>query len=296
MNNKQKFITEKIMGKAVRILFIVLLMVISICVLSVKVPEMKYVDEAIENLDKSRDRVMTFSGATLTASTAVSLLPKDWANPLANSLADMNKYFVFMFAVIFLEKLIVVEGIRISFVYMIPAACILYILSILFSKEKMKEWAIRFLILGMAVIGVVPFSIHFTQKVGDNYLAYVDETIEEANAGAQKIYEVKSVNEEEDVFLDKISDMFVNAFQGVKDLFTYFNNLIKKCINSIAVMIVITFIVPLFILVFFRWLLKELFSLHLNISVPQIKENDIVKKLSGKCDKIDMKKSVNDEK
>ena len=296
MNNKQKLMTEKIMGKAVRILFVVLLMVISICVLSVKVPEMKYMDEAIENLDKSRDRVMTFSGATLTASTAISLLPKDWANPLANSLADMNKYFVFMFAVIFLEKLIVVEGIRISFVYMIPAACILYILSILFSKEKMKEWAIRFLILGMAVIWVVPFSIHFTQKVGDNYLAYVDETIEEANAGAQKIYEVKSVNEEEDVFLDKISDMFVNAFQGVKDLFTYFNNLIKKCINSIAVMIVITFIIPLFILVFFRWLLKELFSLHLNISVPQIKENDIVKKLSGKCDKIDMKKSVNDEK
>lgn len=38
-------------------------------------------------------------GAILTASTAISLLPKDWANPLANSLADMNKYFIFIFAV-----------------------------------------------------------------------------------------------------------------------------------------------------------------------------------------------------
>ena len=281
MNVEKKFDTEKILGKAVKILLVIFVMVISICVLSVKVPEMEYVTGAVENLDESRDRVMTFSGATLTASTAISLLPKDWANPLANSLADMNKYFVFMFAAIFLEKLVVVEGIRISFVYIIPAACVLYILSILFPKEKIKEWAMKFLILGLAVICVIPFSIHFTKKVGADYLAYVDETIEEANAGAKKIYDVKSANEDEDVFLDKISDVFVTAFQGVKDLFTYFNNLIKRCINSIAMMIVITFVVPLFILVFFRWLLNELFSLHLNISVPQIKDNYTVKKISN---------------
>lgn len=281
----KKFMTEENMGKTVKILFAIFIMVISICVFSVKVPEMKYVNETIEKLDDSRDRVMTFSGSTLTASTAISLLPKDWANPLANSLADMNKYFVFMFAVIFLEKLLVVEGIKISFVYIIPAACGLYILSVLLSKTKFKEWAIKFLILGLAVICVIPFSTHFTEKIGGDYLAYVDETIEEANVGAKKIYDIKAVNEEEDVFLEKISDMFVNAFQGVKDLFTYFNNLIKKCINSIAMMIVITFVVPLFILVFFRWLLKELFSLHLNILVPEIKEKDIVKMISEKLEK-----------
>ena len=290
MNNKQKLITEKIMGKAVKILFVILVMVISICILSVKVPEMKYVTDSIESLDESRDRVMTFSGAALTASTAISLLPKDWANPLANSLADMNKYFVFMFAVIFLEKLVVVEGINISFTYIIPTACMLYILSILLQKEKVKEWAIKFLILGLAVICVIPFSTHFTENIGADYLTYVDETIAEADAGAEKIYEVKKENGEEDVFLEKISDVFVTAFQGVKDLFTYFNNLIKKCINSIAMMIVITFVVPMFILVFFRWLLNELFSLHLNISVPKIKETFIVKKISEKTDKAEQEK------
>ena len=287
----RKFDTEKVLGKAIKILLAIFIMVISICVCAEKVPEMKYVTDSIESLDESRDRVMTFSGSTLTASTAISLLPKDWANPLANSLADMNKYFVFMFAVIFLEKLLVVEGIKISFVYIIPAACGLYILFVLLSKAKFKEWAIKFLILGLAVICVIPFSTHFTEKIGGDYLAYVDETIEEANVGAEKIYEVKAVNEEEDVFLDKISDIFVNAFQGVKDLFTYFNNLIKKCINSIAMMIVITFVVPFFILIFFRWLLKELFSLHLNISVPQMKEIHFVKKMIGNTDEV-----VNDKK
>ena len=282
MNNKQKLISEKNVGKAVKILFVTFLMVISICVLSVKVPEMEYVTDSIENLDESRDRIMTFSGATLTASTAISLLPEDWANPLANSLADMNKYFVFMFAAIFLEKLMVVEGIKLSFIYIIPVACGLYILYLLLQKEKIKEWAVKFLILGLAVICVVPFSTHFTEKIGTEYLTYVDETIEEATAGAEKIYQVKAQHEDEDTFLERISDIFVNAFQGVKDLLTYFNQLIKRCINSIAMMIVITFVVPLFILLFFRWLLNELFSLHLNLSVPQIKETYIVKKISEK--------------
>ena len=144
--------------------------------------------------------------------------------------------------------------------------------------EAMKEWAIKIAILGTALVCVIPFSIDFTQKVSEDYLAYVDETIAEANAGAEKIYEIKAVNEEEDTFLEKISDVFVNAYQGVKDLFTYFNNLTKRCINSIAIIMVITFVLPLLTLVFFRWLLKELFSLNLNIFVPKIKEIQIVKK------------------
>lgn len=278
MNVENRFDTEKIIVKAVKILFAVFVMVISICILERKVPEMEYVSKSIENLDESRDRVMTFSGATLTASTAISLLPKDWANPLANSLADMNKYFIFIFAIIFLEKLIVIEGIKIAFTYVIPVACGLYILFIFLGKEKMKEWAIKMAILGAAIVCVIPFSIDFTQRISEDYLAYVDETIAEANAGAEKIYEIKAVNEEEDTFLERISDVFVNAYQGVKDLFTYFNNLTKRCINSIAIIMVTTFVLPLLTLVFFRWLLKELFSLNLNISVPKIKEIHIVKK------------------
>lgn len=278
MNVENKFDTEKILGKTVKVLLAVFVMVISILVLADKIPEIKYVTSSIENLDESRDRVMTFSGATLTASTAISLLPKDWANPLANSLADMNKYFIFIFAIIFLEKLVVIEGIKISFIYILPAACGLYILYVLSDKEKIKEWAIRIAILGISLVCVIPFSIHFTEMVSEDYLVYVDETIEEANAGAEKIYEIKAVNEDEDTFLDKISEVFVNAYQGVKDLFTYFNNLTKRCINSIAIIMVITFVLPLLTLMFFRWLLKELFSLNLNISVPKIKEIHIVKK------------------
>ena len=48
--------------------------------------------------------------------------------------------------------------------------------------------------------------------------------------------------------------------------------MIKKCVNSIAIMMVTTFVLPLLVLVFFKWLLKELFSLNINVSIPKIRQ------------------------
>ena len=115
---------------------------------------------------------------------------------------------------------------------------------------------------------VIPFSTHFTNWICADYLAYVEETIEEADTGAAKVNEIISANEEEGTFFEKISEAFNRAMKGASDLLDYFNNVIKKCVNSIAIMIVTTFVLPLLLFLFFRWLLKELFSLHL--SVPHI--------------------------
>ncbi len=279
MDTKKK---EKMMKVVMKILALFLAIVVSQLVLADKVAKTEYVTTSEESLEESRNRVMAFSGATLTASTAISILPQDWANPVANSLADMNKYFVFIFATIFLEKLILVEGIKISFIYIIPAACILYMIYVISHKDKLKEWAVKIMILGASIVCVIPISTHFTEMVGADYMEYVDETIAEANAGAEKIYEVDTENEDKEAVLSKLENIFASAFQGVKDLFTYFNQLLSKCINSIAIMIITTFVLPFFILLFFKWLLKELFSLHLNLPIPKIKNTYIMKSISEK--------------
>jgi len=154
----------------------------------------------------------------------------------------------------------------------------------LLQKDKIKEWATKLLILGIALVCVIPFSTHFTETVGSDYLAYIDETIAEANAGADKILDAKAENEDETTLWNKISDAFQSAVQGVADLFTYFNNLIKKCMNSIAIMLVTTFGIPLFILMIFKWLLKELFSLNLNISAPRIRVMHITRRKNEKTE------------
>lgn len=251
--------------KLVKILLAVFLIVFSFTVLSCKVPETKFVQESVEYLEESQNTVMKFSGTTIATSLAISALPDDFASPLAGTISDLNTYFIFLFAVIFVEKLIVLEGVKLALKWIIPAACILYVISLFFIKEVFQKFAVKLLILGLSIIMVIPISTHVTESVCADYLDYVEETINETDAGASKINDVMNSGDKDTTFFEKISNAFKTAIQSVSDLLTYFKNVIKKCMNSVAIMIVTTFVVPMLILLLFRWLLKELFSLHLPI-------------------------------
>jgi hypothetical protein len=129
--------------------------------------------------------------------------------------------------------------------------------------------------------------------IGADYLTYVDETIEEADAGAGKINEIMAEGNEEATFFDKLSDAFKTAISDVNDLLAYFKNVVKKCVNSVAVMIVTTFVLPMLVMLLFRWLLTELFALHLPAPKVSIK---LPKELKNKFRKeTDLIEVVNDD-
>ena len=178
--------------KLAKVLLVVFIIVFSANVLYYKIPETKYLQDTIESLEESQNTIMKFSGTAIAASLAISALPDDFGTPLATSISDLNTYFVFMLIVVFAEKLIVIEGTKVSLAYIIPAACILYIIFMFTSKEVFKKFANKLLILGISLIVVIPFSTHFTETVCEDYLVYVDETIAETEAGAAKINEVMS--------------------------------------------------------------------------------------------------------
>ena len=268
--------------KLVKILLIVFAMVFSFTVLTHVIPESKYVQDTIKHLEDSQNTIMKFSGTTIATSLSLSALPNDFASPLASTVSDLNTYFIFIFAVLFVEKLLVIEGIKISLVYIIPAACILGIIAILFEKDGFKKFAKKLLILGISIVMVIPISTHFTEKVCADYLTYVDETIEEADAGANKINELMTEDTEDATFFDKLSSAFKTAINDVNDLLAYFKNVVKKCVNSVAVMIVTTFVLPMLVMLLFRWLLTELFALHLPEPKVAIKlPKELKKKLTG---------------
>ncbi|MBR2948241.1 MAG: hypothetical protein IKC46_00105 [Lachnospiraceae bacterium] len=254
--------------KLAKILFFIFIAVFSFTVLAHKIPDTQVMQNTMEHLEHNQNVVMAFSGASLGISLGISALPDDFASPLANTVSDLNTYFIILFAILFVEKLIVVEGTSIAFTYIIPAVCLLYILAILTAKDTFKNIASKMLILGLCLIIAIPASTYFTKAVCSEYLEYVDETIAETDAGAAKISEIMSSGDENSTIFDKLSDAFKTALQGVSDLLTYFRNVIKKCVNSVAILLVTNFVLPILILMFFRWLLKELFTIQ--IPSPQI--------------------------
>ena len=244
-----------------KILLLSLAAALSFFVVTAWLPDSDFVRDSIESVEDSSNTVMKFSAATLSTSVAISALPDDFATPLAESLADMNIYFVAILAVLFLEKILIQYGIKLTFAIIIPLACLAGIIAIGIKREVLKGIAARLCILGLAVAFVVPCSTHITNMVAADLTAYVDSTIEETTAGADKLNEAIEGGTEDQTMFEKLSDLFRTAIHDVSDLMLHFQNTIRRCMNSIAILILTNCLMPLLTFFILKWILKETFQI-----------------------------------
>lgn len=246
---------------AVKILSLSLIAALSFFVAAAALPESGFVRDSVESVEDSSDAVMKLSAAALSASLAISALPDDFATPLADSLADMNLYFVSILVVLFLEKIMIQYGIKAAFEILIPLACAAGILFIATRRRFLKGLAVRLCILGLAAAFVVPCSTRISKIVASDLTAYVNDTIEETEAGAGKLHEAMEGGAEEQTIFEKLSDLFQTAIRDISDLMLHFQNTIRRCMNSIAILILTNCLMPLFTFFLLKWILKELFQI-----------------------------------
>lgn len=253
---------------AIKILSLLLAAALSFFVAAAKLPESKFVKDSLESVEDSSSTVMKFSAATLSTSLAISALPDDFATPLADSLADMNIYFIAILAVLFFEKVLIRFGIKVAFTILIPLACALGILFVTTKKDILKGLAARLCVLALAVAFVVPCSTHITGIVASDLTEYVNETIQETEDGAGKLNEAMESGEEDKSIFEKLSDLFQTAIHGISDLMLHFQNTIRRAMNSIAILILTNCLMPLLTFFVLKWVLKELFQIA--IPLPPI--------------------------
>lgn len=244
---------------AVKILSLALIAALSFFVAAAKLPESDFIKGSLESVEDSSNTVMRFSAATLSVSLALSALPDDFATPLADSLADMNLYFVAILVVLFLEKILIRYGIKAAFAILIPLACFAGALFIVTRRNLLKSLAIRLCVLALAAAFVVPCSTHITGVVASDLTAYVHDTIQETEGGAGKLRE--AMEGEDKTMFERLSDLFQTAIRSVSDLMLHFQNTIRKCMNSVAILILTNCLMPLLTFFFLKWILRELFQI-----------------------------------
>lgn len=255
---------------AIKILSLSLIAALSFFVATAKLPETYFVKDSLESVEASANTVMRLSAATLSASLAISALPDDFATPLADSLADMNLYFVAILVALFLEKILIRYGINVAFTILIPLACFAGALFIVTRRNLLKSLAIRLCVLALAVAFVVPCNTHITGIVASDLTAYVNDTIEETEGGAGKLHEAMKGGAEDKTMFEKLSDLFQTAIRDISDLMLHFQNTIRKCMNSIAILILTNCLMPLLTFFVLKWILRELFQ----IAIPLPSANE----------------------
>ena len=244
----------------------------------------------IESLDDKKETVLELTAATTATSALITLLPGDTATPIAEKMADLSTYLLVVLCAIFLEKYLVTITGYAAFRYLIPAACVLFLINLAVNNETIKKLASKLLIFGLAIFFVVPASVKMSDLIENTYRAQIESAMQEAKDTQNIVGDVSdstevgndTSNNKEDSssndttsdngvfgFLDKAKDAISSAKDSVSDavsnvaisseeLVKKVENTLNRFIEAVAVMIITSCVIPILVLVFFFWLVKIL--------------------------------------
>lgn len=219
----------------------------------------------IEALDQKKETVLKASLSAAAASTALTLIPGDTAMPIANEIAQLSTYFIFILGAILLEKMLITVIGHVVFTYVIPFACVLGILFLYTHQEVFRSMAIKLTIFGIVLYLAIPASIGLSEKIYESYESSVNQVIETVEDNNAFIEEKKEeLNAEDKNWFNKLGEYLSDLTSSVGD---NINGMIKKGEESlssfmdfIAVLIVTSCVIPIVVLIIFSWIIKIFFG------------------------------------
>jgi hypothetical protein len=246
----------------------------------------------ISSLDDKKQTVMELAGASTATSAAISLLPGDFGTPIADKLADLSGYFLFILGALYLEKYLVTITGYIAFKILIPIACVLLALFLLVFKksEMLKVLAIKLIAFSILIYAIIPVSVKISDMIDATYQDSIEQTIDTAKDTTAAIdseeasddsssdktssSDSSDSNENGNFFSnlfnsasDKVSDTVDTVTNAVSTSAEDLENMLSNFIDAIAILIVTSCLIPVGVLLFFVWIIK----ITLNINLPSKK-------------------------
>lgn len=227
-------------------------------------------DGTITSLDDTKATVMKMAGATTAASTAITLLPGDAGTPIAEQLAELSGYFVFIYSAIYVEKYLTTTGGLIAFRFLLPIALLLLAYAA-FRREdewagKLRKLGRNLLIFGLALWMVVPCSVMISKHIEKTYDDSVNDTLVQSEQNVNDINEKAEEASGDEGVLEKLIDKTKEKTEGTLEKF---QNTLNDMLDGIAMLIVTTCVIPIGVLIFLVWVMKMLFGVNLNLPSPR---------------------------
>lgn len=204
---------------------------------------------SIEKTDEKIASVMALSGGAAATSATLSLLPGDMCTPLAEQLAEMAKYFLLILSSLYLEKFLIGISGYIAFSFLVPIACFLLGITILTGKKDFSRMALKVATLGIIIYAIVPLSIKVSDLVYETQVDKVNNTIEEYN-------NLEIEGDSESGLFNEITSITTETVEKT-------TSFIDGLMESLAVMIVTSCLIPLLVFVFLVWLVKTVFTANI---------------------------------
>ncbi len=288
--------------KCIIAVILLLVAILSVTVIGKYVSAPENHQKTIASLDEKKQTVMELTAASTVTSALITLLPGDTATPIAEKMADVSGYLLIVLCAIYLEKYLVTITGYVAFTYLIPAACVLWILNLFFANATVRKLAAKLAVFGIAIFLVVPASVKISDLIGDTYQAQIEATIEDAKSTQNILENSDSGNDtgeaeigtgtteaatantqektnSESGSVSNIFDWAKDAFSSAKDsvanvvenvtisteeLVQKVENSLNHFIEAVAVMIITSCVIPMLVLLLFFWMVKIVLDVDLS--------------------------------
>lgn len=262
--------------KRIVALILIALAVVSV-VFSLKVDAMKVNKPVISVLDDQKKDAETLTVSTTLIASAVALVPGDATNPIADKLIDVSGYLMLVVCGVFLEKYLLMLMWYFGFTILIPIGLIMLAGFYLAGWETLRRFGVKLLIFAIAAGIAIPASVG---------MACVLEKTNDMSV-KQRIAKVEEVRQDASVIKSGsnssgISALFDSGKSKVAHTAKYWAEKCKATINNvietIAIMIITSCVLPILTLLFFIWLLKALFGIMIKPKFPGRKPHEVTRK------------------
>ena len=254
-------------NKLVRILIalaLVLLALISILFVAPWASSTETHQRGIASINDKVDTVLRLTATSTLASAGISAIPGDTATPIAEKLADFTEYFLLILCVLYSEKyLLTIIGAGV-FRYLVPAVCGVAIASLFCRKEKLRALALKLAVFSLAFYLIIPASIRVSDVIYDSYEASINATITQAE---ELTDETAELNGAEDAGL--IQAILQRLSETTETLTNKAAGTLNRFVETLAVMIVTACVIPILVLLFFLWGIKQITGVEISPPRPR---------------------------
>ena len=267
------------------LLILVLISIVSAFALESWATSPEFQEHTITSLDEKKKDVQELTAAATAASVGISLLPGDAATPIADKMADLSTYMLLVLCAIYLEKYLVTVMGLVTFRYIVPIAMLIFGISLFSRKTMVRLLAWRVLLFGLALFLVIPVSVRITDVIESTYNSSVESAVEaadqlsrEAEAQREQEEEAKRLEEErrkeeeeQKGLLDRLKEIPSNLTESASDVVASVTQvseekirelevMLNNFMESIAVMIITSCVIPILVLLVFFYMIKLVLS------------------------------------
>ncbi len=259
---------ENTLKKALAAALLVLLAVISVLFIADKASAPETHKSTQVSIDEKVETVMKLTATSAVASVGISVIAGDMATPIAEKLADFSEYFLLILCVLYSEKYMMSVLGAAVFRFLVPCVCGLFIVGLFWKPDVMRRLGLKLLVAAVAVYLVIPFSIRVSDLIYGVYKSSIDYTITSAEELTEETDELAEAKEDKGLIasiMNKLSETTSTLTDKAADILSRF-------VETLAVMIVTSCIIPILVLLFFLWLIKQLTGVDMPLPFQGFRE------------------------